>query len=61
MEAILCVVEVDLSPKPLSNLAWAATHFKRLMNVIVGMNLFNKQLPTILYIDTDHESHNSLV
>ena len=36
MEEILCVVEVDLSPKPLSNLAWAATHFKRLINVIVG-------------------------
>ena len=36
LEATVCVAEVDLSPKCLSNPTWAVNRFRGLMNVIIA-------------------------
>ena len=53
--------KVDLIPKVLSNPAGTVTCSKSLMNVIMVMNLINKQLRTIWDIGIGHESDYSLV
>ena len=58
---IVCVAEVHLSRKPLFDLVWVVTGSKRAMNLIMTMNLIKKQLDTVSYIGTGHESHYRFV
>ena len=53
------MAEVDLSSNPLSNPAWAVARSKRLMKVIMGKALINKELDVIWCLGTGHESDHS--
>ena len=48
LQGIACVTELDLSPKPFSNLIWAVTLFMGPMKVIMGYEYYQQSVGYIL-------------